>query len=254
MAQTEYVVANKLHKQANAATAINRPIAIVLFVLAVLAFLLIKENLLPPIILGGAAIFFLLRSGPDDVLVAGAVGEDQAMQILTDLPDSFILFNQLDIPNAKSSTGVNEADIVVCGPTAIFVIEVKNNNGTIVCDETSPQWKVAKVGRKGGEYEKEMRNPIAQTKQLVWLLGEQLKKVNAKPWIQGVVVFTNPAVVLEFNGRTSMPVLRSSELKDFLISFQGNSRPEVLARAKEQLIAIRKSGTAHDASPRTLKR
>lgn len=92
-----------------------------------------------------------------------------------------------------------------------------------------------------------MRNPIAQTKQLVWLLSEYLKKTNSKPWIQGVVVFTNPDATLEFDGQTSMPVLRGSELNEFLLSFQGNSRPEVLARAREQLIILRKAQSSSDA-------
>lgn len=131
MAQNDYVKVNKLHKQASAATA-NGAIAIVLFILAVGAFFAFDGNLVPGIILIGAAVLFFLRSAPDAALSAGAKGEDRAMQILTGLPDSFVLFNQLDIPNSKSRTGVNEADVVVCGPTAIFVVEVKNNNGTLL--------------------------------------------------------------------------------------------------------------------------
>lgn len=241
MANTDHVIENKLHKQASTGTAHHRLIAIVLLLGAIGSFLLFKGNLFPPTALAiGAIFFFFSRSAPDATITAGAVGEDQAMSVLSALPDTYTLFNQLDIPNEKSSTGANEADVVVCGPTAIFIIEVKNNNGTIFCEEGAPQWKVSKVGRRGGEYEKDMRNPIAQTKKLVWLLGEHLKKTNSKPWIQGIVLFTNPEVELEFNDQTSMPVLRPAELLSFMTSFQSNSRPDVMARAKEQIVELRR--------------
>jgi Nuclease-related domain len=239
MAKTQYVVANKLHQEAAAAGRRNVPIALVLFGLALAAYFVFNRNVVVPLGLVGVAVFLLARSTPDQVLTAGAQGEDHAVSILTQLPESYTLFNQVNIPNPRSSTGVNEADLIVCGPSAVFVIEVKNNNGTIVCDEQSPQWKVSKVGRRGGEYDKEMRNPIAQTKNLVWLLSEHLKKTNSKPWVQGVVVFTNPAAVLQIEGTPSVPVLRAADLQHFVESFQGNSRPDVLARAVTELAKLR---------------
>lgn len=245
MARTEHVVANKLHVEAKGRRSV--PFAAAYGVLAVAAYFF-TGNLVVPGALICVAVFCLARGAPDPVLTAGAEGEDHAMSVLGRLSDKYTLFNQLDIPNPRSSTGVNEVDVVVHGPSAVFVIEVKNNNGKITVDEQAQQWNVQKVGRKGGEYEKEMRNPIAQVKNLVWLLSEHLKKDNAKPWVQGIVVFSNSAADLQIHGAPSVPVLRADQLLQFIESFNGNSRPDVLARAEVELVKLRRSRTSARAA------
>jgi hypothetical protein len=239
MAITNYVLENKLHKQARATTTTSKVIGVILSMLAVAAYVRLEGNIWPSVVLVVLAIYFFNRSGSNHIISSGAVGEDYAMAILSHLPDNFTLLNQLDIPNDKSKTGVNEADVVVCGPNAIFVIEVKNNNGTISCDEDSQRWHVAKVGRAGGEYEKDMRNPIKQTKNLVWLVNEYLKRANSKVWVQGIVLFTNPEASLEIYGKTTLPILIPSELLDFITSFQANDRGNLIGQATEQLIKLR---------------
>ena len=69
--------------------------------------------------------------GKSDAKYSGAAGEDLALEVLSELPDSFHLFNQVDIPNMKSRTGFNEADLIALTKDTIFVIEVKHNNGSV---------------------------------------------------------------------------------------------------------------------------
>lgn len=237
MANLEYIVANKLTTDANAARASTRKT--VLWFGALLTVVLFFVSAALGFIAGIATTIAFFSIQADSVKTSGAEGEDQVLSLLKGLPDGFTIFNQIDLPNEKSRTGVNEADLVVCGPSAIFVIEVKHNNGTITCNEASPQWSIKKVGRGGTEYGKEMRNPIAQTKNLIWLLGEYLKKTHSKPWIQGLVVFSNSAATVEVHGTPSMPILRGHELLPYLTSFKKEAHRDVAHRAIEQIAKLR---------------
>lgn len=170
-------------------------------------------------LLGTIVACLLMR--PDATLMAGASGELLVLKELEGLPDSYHVFNQLDIPNPKSRTGVNEADLVVAGPNGIFVLEVKHNNGRVRGSANERDWFVEKTGRAGGTYAKVMRNPIAQVKQLVWLLSKQIEaRGKRRPWIQGVVVFSNEAADLEVAEDEGVPCLRLRDVRDYLLSFR----------------------------------
>jgi hypothetical protein len=161
--------------------------------------------------------------------LAGAEGEEYALSLLKQLPDSFTIFNQIHLPNRRSSIGTNEADLIVCGPKAIFVIEVKHNTGSIICNEQHTQWQISKTGRKGTGYTTQMRNPISQVKLLSWLLSEYLKKNDVKPWVQGLVLFTHPKVNLTgLNAATSLPVIQPHQLLSYIQSFQAKTIPKAL--------------------------
>jgi hypothetical protein len=241
MADTQYVTENRLTTEAYAAQRRTRQNVLVLSIPVVVLCSIAAPAL------GGIALvlmaFLYFTRQPDKIITAGANGEDIALKVLCQLPDSYAIFNQIDVPNAQSRTGVNEIDLLICGPTAIFVIEVKHNNGVIGCDETWHRWPITKTSRRGSTYEKEMRNPIGQVKKLVWLLSGYLKQQHAKPWIQGLVVFTNPNAELLHAGSLSVPVLRVDEVLSYIQNFQ--SRPNPFAQRAVKEIAILKS--AHGA-------
>jgi len=160
----------------------------------------------------------------DDALRAGAVGEDETISVLSQLPDSYTIYNQVDLPNEKSRTGFNEADIIVSGPNVIFVIEVKHNNGAITGDVDAKEWHVRKVGRGGTPYSKTMRNPIAQVKKLVWLLSSDLKQRKQRAWVQGIVVFSNDDATLSVTSNNKIPVLELSKLNQYIATFDASSK------------------------------
>lgn len=99
---------------------------------------------------------------------------------LSQLPDTFTVYNQVYIPNVKSRTGFNEADVIVVGPNAVFVIEVKHNSGSITGADSDREWQIKKASRGGIVYGKTMRNPISQVKRLVWLLAGELKAKHSR--------------------------------------------------------------------------
>lgn len=239
MANLSYVTSNRLSEESNLIKSRKRKNVIFVGVPSVVAAF-IYSSPLGWVVLSIAVLIFISQKG-DDVIVSGAHGENIALDLLKQLPDSFTIFNQVDIPSEKSRTGVVEADLIVVGPNAIFVIEVKHNNGEIVCDESNNQWSVTKTGRGGSQYGKEMRNPVKQVKNQVWLLREYLKSMRAKPWIQPVVLFSHPEVSLCRADAHSVPVLTASELVDYIESFQPMS-PRPVQPASIQALAALKIG------------
>lgn len=173
MANMENLTKNKLTIEADYKQRSNRKYIFIFGVIVALATSFIN------IYLGLFSIFVTLvlwaSQNGDEALRSGAVGEDNTISLLSRLPDTFTIYNQVDIPNSKSKTGFNEADVIVVGPEAVFVIEVKHNNGAIIGSEAEKEWSVNKVGRGGKPYSKMMRNPISQVKKLVWLLAEDMK-------------------------------------------------------------------------------
>jgi hypothetical protein len=225
MADLQYVTKNRLTTESDDKVAQTRKYVFIAgFVVSALLALFIH-----PFAGGAAAVFTLfaaLTVSGDASVRAGAAGEDNALHLLSQLGPNYTLFNQVDLPSSRSRTGVVEADMLVVGPRCLFVIEIKHNNGEISCEENREQWPVVKTGRGGTRYGKDMRNPIKQVKQQVWLLGEYLKSRNAKCWIQPVVVFTHPEASLAGRHGTSVPVLTAPELIPYLTRFSPeNTRP-----------------------------
>ncbi|WP_019627212.1 nuclease-related domain-containing protein [Thioalkalivibrio sp. ALJT] len=230
MADTRYVTANRLTEESKAIQTRGRNLALILGLpVALGAFFL---HPLAGLVALGFLAALVTSIGGSAVIEAGARGEDAALAYLAKLPDSFTVFNQVDLPDERSRTGVAEADLVVAGPEALFVIEVKHNSGAIDCDEQAAQWTVNKTGRRGSRYTKQMRNPVRQVKKQVWLLSEYLKGRKAKRWIQPIVLFTHPEASLGRSSELSVPVLKGPELVEYIRRF----RPERPRPVKEDTV------------------
>lgn len=227
MANFKYVTANKLTRDAHGYKNTNRTLV---FMVGLGITFVVSAISLP------AALFALLLTGiicwvqkSHPVLLAGAAGEDLVVKCLRQLPDTFTVYNQVDIPNAKSRTGFNEADVIVVGPNAVFIIEVKHNSGRIKGADSDPEWRVEKTSRSGNRYGKTIRNPISQVKRLVWLLSKELKAKHSQAWIQGVVLFSHKDVSTNIKNESNVPVMGSHDIVNYLASYQakfdiGNSR------------------------------
>ena len=189
-------------------------------------------------VLGITLVSWANQNG-SEIIRAGAVGEDIAMRVLGELPDSYTVFNQVDIPNEKSRAGFNEADIIVLGPKAIFVVEVKHNNGTISGEENDKEWHVQKVGRGGTGYSKMMRNPISQVKKLTWLLSQEMKKDGSRAWVQGVVLFSNSDASVQVEDSGNVPVLSLSQVNQYILNFETKSRPSNYSRITRALASLK---------------
>ena len=101
------------------------------------------------IAMGGCGMAGVVLSGKCQTLASGLEGEQAAAQVLCRLPDSYSCYQNLRVfYDGKES----EMDMVVVGPTGVFIVEVKNQNGTIIGDWDQPYWTQEKIGQKGGQY------------------------------------------------------------------------------------------------------
>ena len=70
---------------------------------------------------------------------------------------------------------------------------------------------------------KNLRNPIAQVKRLVWLLASDLKAKLSRVWIQGVVLFSHHNVAANIDNESNVPVVGSADIVDYLANYQAKS-------------------------------
>ena len=235
MANKEYITDNKLTLEADRQKRFKRKFILFIGGICVIGALRIHFYVALFVLL--VALLFWLTENGSEIIRSGAYGEDYAIKILMQLPESFTLFNQVDIPNAQSRTKVNEADIIVVGPNAIFIIEVKHNKGEISGSEKDKEWDVCK-----GRYEKTMRNPMSQVKKLVWLLSDYLKKTNTRAWIQGIVWFTNDEAEISVSQSPSIPVFQSSqEIVSYILNYQATERKTNVNNVLKKIAELKKT-------------
>lgn len=110
------------------------------------------------------------------------------------------MFNQVEVPDERSSTGTREIDFLVCGPNGVFVVESKNLNGSISGSEDSDNWTIHKVGRRGGAYSNSIRNPVRQVKTQMAVLSKYLRSRNINSRLVGIVTFSSNNDLSGVNG------------------------------------------------------
>ncbi|MDO9528637.1 MAG: nuclease-related domain-containing protein [Syntrophales bacterium] len=224
MADLQYIKTNSLRDKAgkNRDSAREKGIIILLVSLGFFVVIgglgLLEIGIIGLVLAGMVGLCVMFGTGTDTIIAeAGADGEEYALKTLSELDDSYTIFNQVRIPCKESKTGYREADFVVCGPNGIFVVEVKNNKGIIVGTEADPKWEVRKVGGGGTPYSDHMRNPIRQVRSHIFPLKEYFvsKGIN-DVWINGAVLFTNPESALKLHISGRVPVLRPTNIEDHI--------------------------------------
>lgn len=143
-----------------------------------------------------------------DILVSGISGERSATDVLSTLPDSYIVFQNVIVSyNGKES----EIDNIVVGKSGVFIIEVKNHNGYIVGDLEDTYWIQHKVGRGGTPYTNEIYNPVRQVRKHIYCLANYLRSKGTNTYIEGMVYFVNDACRLRLAGNSNVFVFSSYE-------------------------------------------
>ncbi len=84
-----------------------------------------------------------------------------------------------------------EIDNLIINKNGIFIIEVKNYNGTLYGDIDDFEWKKRKVSPGGNVFTKEVKNPIRQMKRQTYLLSRYLKENGIWIWISPYAYFIN---------------------------------------------------------------
>jgi hypothetical protein len=143
----------------------------------------------------------------------GAEGEESVIRVLQNLDSSFKVIHDIVLPGDRQNI-----DHIVIGSTGTFVIETKNHNGIIRCNEDD--WSRKKVGRRGTVYDAGIGNPSKQAKRNAVVLKNWLESENIDVgYIIAVVVFTNEDVELKL----VRPTVKVVYVDDLLGVFNGES-------------------------------
>lgn len=123
---------------------------------------------------------------------AGLKGQEKVEEVLSVLPDEYVLINNLSLPFKNC-----DIDHLLLGPNGIFLLETKHYKGDVTC--IVDDWEYQKIGKNGGLYKGYINNPSRQLKRNIWELKTFFDKKSKRMfgvtpfpyWIQGIIVFTN---------------------------------------------------------------
>lgn len=141
-----------------------------------------------------------------DILVSGIYGERNAAKVLATLPDSYTVFQNVEVTyNGQKS----EIDNIVVGKSGVFIIEVKNHNSHIVGDLKDVYWTQHKVGCGGTPYTKRMYNPVKQVGKHIYCLANYLRQNKVNTYVEGMVYFVNEDCQISLTGDSAISVYSS---------------------------------------------
>jgi len=153
-----------------------------------------------------AGLVFLVQFiVPADQMVraAGEAGENATAHIIEQLPEGYYGFRNLHIPYDGR---VSEIDMVVVGPTGVYIIETKNLKGAVTGNPADDQWILHKTGRGGGSYQRSFYNPLKQVGTHVYRLAHFLRGSGCMVQIHAMVFFANEYPVQVYGQPGKFPV------------------------------------------------
>lgn len=146
---------------------------------------------------------------------AGKNGEMAITETLKDLPDGYVLLNDLMLPDGKGNV-----DHLVMGPNGLFVIETKNYSTFVKC--LGDEWYVN--GKQIRSLSKQAkRNAVAVRENLAAVFADQGSRL---PFVIPLLVFVNGRGRLSINNAT-IAVLRSSQLARFIARYNSARPPSI---------------------------
>ncbi len=158
--------------------------------------------------LGGGILGYIMY-GKSEILKSGVDGEDSLEKIISRLPDSFVGYRNMKVNfNGQSS----ELDMVIAGPTGVFIIEAKNMRGYISGSYENPQWVQGKIGRGGTPYSSQFYSPVKQVGTHTYRLANVLRNAGARVHINPVVYFSNFDASVQVSGTGETPVFSASNM------------------------------------------
>ena len=205
---------------------------------ALLCFLvfLLTMNLGKPALLYGSlgALLLCMALGgamwkKANIYAAGVRGEYTLLHILEALPDSWHLFSNVKL-TWKDQTC--EMDMVAVGPTGVFVIENKNQKGTVWASPESRNWNRQKNDRRDSFY-----SPVRQVKTHIYVLANVLRSQGLGTYVEGAVFFSHPQAEVKGAEKFSdIPVFCLNAQGDKALLSHLKNRPKALPPAQLQKI------------------
>ena len=118
---------------------------------------------------------------------------NQGEVIFSNMIKSILRSDDVLINNISLSVNEKEAEIdnLIINQNGIFIIEVKNYNGTLYGKADDYEWIKVKISPGGNAFSKKVKNPIKQMKRQIYVLSQYLKENNIRIWINGYAYFIN---------------------------------------------------------------
>lgn len=194
---------------------------------------------------GAGVLFFLGMPGGSSVdagALAGVEGEVTALARLKTLPDDFMLFNRVKLPDGQLPNGWRELDFVVAGPTGLWIVEVKNTPGHVYVQPDERHWPLARRAGCGSRPNwNAVENPIPQARAQVdslrrWLLQQGIA-AEPKP----VVCLSHAEVAVDNADASPVPVIVRDQLAGLIRSGSRRALPGGLL---ETLVRLRPTDRA----------
>lgn len=180
-------------------------VAGVLFILNIgFQFMAFQAAMVLILFAGGGSFLWQHYGDKAAMLAAGLSGEASAAAVISSLPETYCGFQNIRVTYEGKTS---ELDMVVTGPTGVFIIETKNMNGTITGAYDAPYWTQHKVGQKGTPYSKAFYSPVKQVQTHVYRLANFLRNAKINTYVETMVYFSNPNSMVQVTGDpTKTPV------------------------------------------------
>ena len=118
----------------------------------------------------------------------GIKGERDTAALIERLPDGYYgIQNATVCFEGKQS----EIDMIVVGPSGVFIVESKSRNGQITGDYDARYWTQHKVGRGGTPYSSDFYSPVKQVGTHVYRLAHFLRSRGMGINIEGAVYMSS---------------------------------------------------------------
>ena len=127
----------------------------------------------------------------------GIKGERDTAALISRLPDGYY-----GIQNATVSFEgkQSEIDMIVVGPSGVFIVESKSRNGRVTGNYDAKYWTQHKVGRGGTPYSSDFYSPVKQVGTHVYRLAHFLRSRGMGVNIEGAVYMSSDDSVVSIGG------------------------------------------------------
>lgn len=153
----------------------------------------------------------------------GNRGEQEVRRLLVELPDSYIVFADVEIGRDRGNI-----DFVVLAPSGLFLLEVKSHSGNVGYDG----YTLTLDGRRFRD-----KNFFRQVHGQIWALKGYLQQSGPAPYIRAVIVFSSTYASVRFGYQPIDGIFIIQ--KDFLLGLFNRlpayNYPEPVSLIEEQL-------------------
>ena len=163
-------------------------------------------------------------------VTAGLAGEDKVLRILAKLPNTYSVFPDVRVVMGRKES---QLDMIVVGPSGVYVVEVKNYAGVIEGDAANQQLR--QIKHRTGEIT--FYNPVKQVTTHAYRLHDFLRYHQMDIWVQGAVYFANESGKVNVANSTNTPIFSAyTNESKHLISYIEERQGQELSKRKQKAI------------------